>query len=127
MFLEISKKKFEKSKMRELFENMNIQYEISDCTLPDEKEMMLHIEFSNLSVPQKEKIENLLENIYGEDTVNKDRDGNGVPDYLDNIDQPEVIEKRHRKWDDRMHTAGEETKGFITGANTEEDVTYESR
>lgn len=127
MFLEISKKRFEKSKMRELFENMNIQYEISDCTLQDEKEMMLHIEFSNLSAPQKEKIENLLENIYGEDIVNKDRDGNGVPDYLDNIDQPEVIEKRHRKWDDRMHTAGEEAKGFITGANTEEEVTYESR
>lgn len=127
MFLEISKKKFEENKMRDLLENMNIQYEISDCTLPDEKEMMIHIEFSNLSEPQKNKIENLLENVYGKDSVNKDKDGNGIPDYLDNLDGTGVIEKRHRKWDDRMHTPGEEAKGFVTGANTEEEVTYENR
>lgn len=126
MFLELKKKDFENQKLKELFEKLKVKYEVSDCTLPEEKERMLHIEFYELSEAQKEQIVDTLEKIYGPDSIRRDKDGNGIPDYIDNLG-PEFIEKRHRKWDDKMHTVKEELIGFATGANTEEEVTYDGR
>lgn len=126
MFYEMKKKEFENSRLRELLEKLKIKYEISDCTLPNEKEKMLHIEFFSLSESQKEQILDTLEKIYGPESIKRDKDGNGIPDYIDNL-PPEMIEKRHKKWDDRGHTIKEEFIGFVTGENEAEDVTYESR
>lgn len=42
------------------------------------------------------------------------------------LDAP-AEEVRHRKWDERFHTVGEEIKGEFTGANREEEVDYYER
>ncbi len=37
------------------------------------------------------------------------------------LDTPKE-EVRHRKWDERFHTVGEEIRGEFTGANREEEI-----
>lgn len=129
MFVEISKSAFEKLKAR--LEEMGIKYEASDCTIPGEDIKMVHLEIDgNLSPEQVTTINNQIDAIYGNDATgrenNKDMDGNGIADILED-GKGQIVEKRRRTWDDKLHTPGKEAKGFITGANMEEEVTYESR
>lgn len=44
-----------------------------------------------------------------------------IKNYYQTLEAP-VIEKRHRKWDEKYHTLSEEIKGEFTGANREEEV-----
>lgn len=123
MFIEVSKKTFEKLKKK--LDEMGIEYTVSDCKLPNEKNEMVHLETSGLDHEQVKAINDFVA-VYGEQEMTIDRDGDGVADLYQK-EPPVLTEKRHRKWDDRMHTLGEEAIGEITGANREEEVTYEQR
>lgn len=124
MFVEISRDAFEK--MKKHLQEMGIAFEVSDCTLPGEKAAQVHLEVGALSQEQIYEMNNLIDYIYGKNTLERDLNGNGLPDYLEG-EAPVIVEKRERKWDKRMHTLGEEAVGAFLGKNTEEEVTYESQ
>lgn len=74
-----------------------------------------------LSNAEKEQINA----IYGKGTVSIDRNGNGTPDELE-PQEKRTITYRHRKWEDKMHTATGEAVGYLTGkAQEETELTYE--
>lgn len=131
MFLEISKVKFDK--LKESLDSMNISYELSDCTLEGEKEISVHAEFlSELSDEQKRIINDRIDEIYGEGTIErsyeKDMDGDGIPDIVEEKEEKEAErpkERRRRPWDDKVHTPSESMKGYFTGEIEKEDVIYE--
>lgn len=128
MFVEITKKVYEELKPSLI--QMNVNYEVSDCTLPQDSVAMVHLRFTGiLSNAEIEKINKQIDYIYGEATteqvLKKDLDGNGIADVLENSSK--VTEVRRRKWDDKVHTPGQEFAGYFTGANQEEEVFYESK
>lgn len=128
MFVEISKTQFEKLKPR--LQELGIRYEVSDCTLPEEERIMLHIEFlGELSSDQVRIINADLDAIYGLDSAGRehgrDLDEDGIPDRLEK--DVEVVEVRRRPWEETGHGLIAEAKGFITGQAQEEEVTYETR
>lgn len=123
MFVELSQKNFEKLKKK--LDEMGVQYEVSDCTLPGEKNMVVHVELGALPEDVTKELNTELNEIYGASASIKDYNSDGVPDYVDEI-SPSVVERRHRKWDDKMHTPMQEAKAWFTGENQEEEVTYET-
>lgn len=82
-------------KMKDFFQQNNINY--TSKTIHD----YIHFDINNLTDSQIKMIKK----------------------YYNKL-EPGVIEKRHRKWDDKFHTIGQELKGNFTGENIEEDVEY---
>lgn len=106
MFIEV-KESFFRDCLIPYLEEFNVKYIISDCTLPNEKEKIIHVEFeTELTKEQIEKI-------------------NGI--YQKNGKEKELVIKRERKWDRQYHTLKQELKGHITGQNLEEEVIYEHK
>lgn len=120
MFVEVSRKKYEE--LKEMLKEMGIDFEASDCTLPGDKEQMVHVEIAGPKILTTQQVQQINQ-IFGVATLTEDKDGNGRPDYLDA--EPQYVERRHRKWDDKMHTLGQEALGYFTGKSTEETVTVE--
>lgn len=88
MYIELSRTRYEDLKKRLL--EMGIEFKATDCTIPGDKEQMVHIEVGQLTPLQ---IKNINE-AYGQDTILVDLDSNGTPDYLE--EQPELVEKREK-------------------------------
>ncbi len=126
MWVEMSRSYFEK--LRAKLEQMHLNLEISDCTLPGETEGKVHVELGSLNADQKTQIEQELAYIYNAPVYQtpegeKDVDRNGI---ADDKEEPEAVrEVRRRPWDDRAHTAGEEALGYLSGESMREEVTYE--
>ena len=47
-----------------------------------------------------------------------------VKAYYKRLEAPQT-EQRHRKWDDKFHTAASELSGYFTGESQEEEIEYE--
>ena len=66
MFVELSRKEYDK--LRPFLKEKGVRYEPSDCTLPGEKEQMVHIEFDtltdNMVTVINQKIDSILEEVY---------------------------------------------------------------
>lgn len=119
MFVELTKEKYEQ--LAKMLREMGIAFEASDCTLPGESVRMVHVEIPGEL--RKEQID-LINDTFGKDAMFTDRNGDGRADYLgEGI--PEYRERRHRPWDDKVHTLKQEIWGYVSGKNTEETVTYE--
>lgn len=126
MFLEISESIYES--LKEVLHREGIFYEVSDCTIPGETERTFHLEFEKTMTTEQislinNQIDIFYEKFYKNKELVKDKNENGVPDYLEPEDK--VVEKRRHKWDDTYHTPKQEFLGFFTGKNEEEEIVYE--
>lgn len=123
MFVEVTKKQYEK--MKKMLQEMGIKIEVSDCTLPKDKEQMVHIEVMGLTEKQKEQINE----IFGIGTIMIDRDADGRDDKLEELEEdeerPRVI--RRRKSDQKFQGPIKGAIDDFTGKNREEEVIYENR
>lgn len=101
MFLEVSKKKYQK--MKELLDKEGIAYTIADNAITKDDLEAYRFQFTKENNPE------LAAKIY---TI-----------YLQaskEVNQP----VRRQKWNERYHTLAEEAMGYMTGKNTEETLEY---
>jgi signal recognition particle subunit SEC65 len=123
MFVEVTKKQYEK--MKKMLQEMGIKIEVSDCTLPKDKEQMVHIEVMGLTEKQKEQINE----IFGIGTIMIDRDADGRDDKLEELEEdeerPRVV--RRRKSDQKFQGPIKGAIDDFTGKNREEEIIYENR
>lgn len=114
MFVEMSLQAWEKLKKR-LEEKGITSYTVSDCTMKNDHTQYVHIDFGVLS---KETIKNIAKDldVSYEELAQESKENLGG-----------VTEVRKRKWDESYHMPGTEAMGFLTGANTEEEVTYQEQ
>ena len=123
MFVEVTKKQYEK--MKKMLQEMGIKIEVSDCTLPKDKEQMVHIEVMGLTEKQKEQINE----IFGIGTIMIDRDADGLDDKLEELEEdeerPRVV--RRRKSDQKFQGPIKGAIDDFTGKNREEEIIYENR
>lgn len=112
MFVEMSVAAWEKLKKR-LEEKGITSYTVSDCTLKEDHTSYVHVDFGVLNHEAIKNIAKDLDISYEELAVESKENVNGV------------TEVRRRKWDESYHMPGKEAKGFLTGENMEEEVTYE--
>jgi hypothetical protein len=125
MFVEVKRSMYER--LKKVLQELGVSYEPSDCTLPGDKEQMVHIEIvSTLTERQRLVIDKELEEMFGRADIGIDKDGNEIPDYLEE-EEGKVVERRTRKWDQKMHTLSADAAAWFTGKNEEEEVTYESK
>ena len=108
MFIELTKEAWNKLQ-KKLEEKKITDYTVSDCTLPGDSIPHVHIDFG--TGMSKSMIEELA------------KDVDGVFEAVANESKPKEVRKR--KWDEKFHTPGQEAKGWFTGENTQEEVTYE--
>ena len=131
MFVEISKSKYEK--LEKKLKELGLNVEISDCTLPKEIEIMLHIEFPSLTNEQKIIIQKEIESIYGKgETVNKfytnDLDADGLSDVIQkDINKIEENNKYRQKnerkaSDDHYVSLNEAVENFTKGDDDYESI-----
>lgn len=97
MYINVNNEK--KEEVIKKIEEMRLPYEINDNTIPGEKTQSYEITFKR----------DLTQSEFSE--LNRA--------------VAKIKQTRHRKWDDRHHTLKEETVGWFTGKNTEEEVREE--
>ena len=110
MFVEMTLEAWEKFK-KKLEEKGYKDYEVSDCTMPNDSIKHVHIDFGKLSKDIIKKLAKDLDISYEEIAMESKTS--------------EIKEVRTKKWDESYHMPGKEAKAFITGENMEEEVTYE--
>lgn len=120
MYIELSREKYEK--MKGLLLEMGVIFRATDCTIPGDKEQMVHVEVGQLTPLQ---IKNINE-AYGQDTIPVDRDGNGVSDYIEEV--PELVEVRKKVTPSERSASLTAAVGTFAGKETEEvSVVYEEK
>ena len=96
MFVEISQKKWPELKKK--LDELGIPYNLSDGSLPGEKATVLHVDISGaISQDQREAVSRQMESIFGKSVLERDRDGNGVPDYAESKEAVTVKYKAAEK------------------------------
>ena len=154
-FVEMTRKNYEK--MKKMLEEMGVKVEITDCTLPKDKEAMVHVDIVGLTEKQKAQINEVFaqegilvqkdipvernetnmtiqekeqfNSVFGKGSVKDDRDGDGIDDNIEKEMEEDQgpREIRRRKSDQKF--VGQ-IKGAIddfTGKNREEEIIYEGR
>lgn len=116
MFVEITRRNYEK--MKRMLEEMGVKFVVTDCTLPKDREKMVHIEINGLT---PENIKQINET-FGRDTIEVDYDGNGIPDRLDELSGEEIREVRRRKSDQQYSGPIRSAVGYLSGKDQEEEV-----
>lgn len=127
MFVEMPKRHFEK--LRPYLQEQGIAYEVSDCTMPGDTEMILYVKLpefgQGLSQYQIDIINNKIDSYLFEDkelAKERDRDGDGISDYAEDLPQEERQPVRRKPWQDRMHTPLGEAVGYFTGESEREEI-----
>lgn len=131
MFVELTKEAWEK--LQKKLDKLGIGYETSDCTLPNDSISHVHIEFGNLTKVKAEEISKEIDTAYAEIAQQSILEAQMISEQLMkqaeeekeiNAQANDPKEHRHRKWDDRYHTLGEELMAAALGKNVEEEVEY---
>lgn len=99
MYLEVSRDK--QLEIIDYLDQHNISYELTDATLPEEIKETSHFELPKLS-----KDDLIALNLIA-------------------IGKENIVERRHKPWEDKFHTPFQEAKGQLFGDANEEEVTYE--
>lgn len=153
-FVEMTKRNYEK--MKKMLEEMGVKVEIYDCTLPKDKEQMVHVDIVGLTEKQKAQINEIFDregiivqkdipvernetnmtiqekeqfnSVFGAGTVKDDRDGDGLDDNLEKeMEEDGPREIRRRKSDGQYVGPIKGAIDEFTGKNREEEVIYEGR
>jgi len=138
MYIETSRDNYQK--LKQYLIEQGIYFESSDCTLPNEKIQMIHIEFADgleLSNEQKNTINNIIDQAINKVISQSDRakllsanedplrdtDGDGLSDKLEIIldNEGNIPEHKHKSWNDQLHTPMQEAIGWFTGEADKEE------
>lgn len=120
MYIELSRTKYEK--MKGLLLELEITFQATDCTIPGDKEQMVHVEVGQLTPLQIKNINDA----YGQDTIPVDLDMDGVPDYIE--EAPELVEVRRKVSPSDKTASLKAAIGTYLGKKTEEvSVVYEEK
>ena len=115
MFVEMSREAY--LKIADKLKSNNYQFEVSDCTLPDDNEQYVHIEFMNLTEANIRDIAKELDLTYAQLAEESRKEEEITKEEL--ADKDEHKETAHNKWEDEYHTPLQEMKGYLTGKSSE--------
>lgn len=107
MYLEVSAKKMEK--LKERLDNANIQYQITNYSINNNKIQVFRFDFGSLDPEMIKTISNIYTKLT--DELSK---------------QVEPVGHYEKTWNKKSHTLGEEITGYLTGQNEQEEYVYEN-
>jgi len=115
MFIDLTKKQFDK--LKKYIDELNIPYHVENSTIKGDLEEIIHLDFAeDLTEKQISILNKYIDTLNQKENPNRDLDGDGLPDYLQEGEKVKVKYSRH-KMDDNGNPAGA-LKAHLTGTDT---------